>query len=551
MVHKTYFSKDYIEELFFKFVGCSSISGTAEEIDMGNLIYNEFQQLTYFQEHPEYLNRHPLPNDSLGRFAVTAMVKGTGNKTVILLNHFDIVDYEGFGKYKEYALQPKRLSEMFDPDFLDADAREDLLSGEWIFGRGTGDMKFGTSMEAAYVAQASVAPDFKGNVIFLGVPDEENNSAGMLAAIPALNKIRQKYNLEYQAVIVSEPHLKEEGCHCMDLGSVGKIMPAVFCCGKEGHSGLLFQALNAVPMLAEVARDLEFSMDFVDTLNGVYTYPPTTLKINDNKTLYNVTMPHIAYLYFTISTLSLTAADITKKLKLICTNAMTRMNDKLKAFCQQYEKATGEIHNSSWQPKVYSYHEFYEEARQLLGNEFESKIRMYMDEQIKQGLDERDVTINTVQEVIRLHPDKEPKIIIAYIPPFYSHSINNRKTETEKKVWACAQSVKEYSEKTFGEPWKLIGISKQISDLSCCNVGDMSAAANYLAPNMPLLGNQYMLPTADLQEFNVPPINIGYYAKDLHQPFERMHKDFAFRIAPALMEHAIDFLLEKEETHNE
>ena len=72
-------------------------------------------------------------------------------------------------------------------------------------------------------------------------------------------------------------------------------------------------------------------------------------------------------------------------------------------------------------------------------------------------------------------------------------------------------------------------------------------AAEYLAPNMPLLGNQYILPTQELQEFDVPPINIGYYAKDLHQPFERMHKDFAFRVAPKLMEHAIDFLLEKED----
>lgn len=551
MTEKRYFSETHIKDLFFKFVGCSSISGTAEEVTMGNLIYDEFKKLEYFKAHPEYLNKHFLPKDRFGRFAVTAMVRGKGKQTVILLNHFDVVDYDGFGKYKEFALRPEELTQQLDPDFLDEDARQDLLSGQWIFGRGTGDMKFGGAMEVAYVAQASITPDFQGNVIFLGVPDEENNSAGMLAAIPALNEIRREYDLEYQAVIVSEPHLKEGDAHCMDLGSVGKIMPAVFCCGKEGHSGLLFQALNAVPMLAEVARDLEFSMDFVDMLDGTYTYPPTTLKMSDNKTLYNVTMPSVAYLYFTVSTLTLSAENITSRLKTICAQAMARLNDKIKAFCREYGQMTGETHQMNWQPKIYSYHELYEEASQLLGSDFEAEIAAYMQEQTAQGMDERDATINTVKEVLRLHPNKEPKVVIAYIPPFYSHSVNYGKTAVEKRVLACAQSVKQYSQDTFGEKWNLVSISKQISDLSCCNVGDMSAAAEFLAPNMPLMGNGYMLPIDDLQEFNVPPINIGYYAKDLHQPFERMHKDFAFRVAPALMEHAIDFLLKGESEEHE
>ena len=67
---------------------------------------------------------------------------------------------------------------------LDEDTLKDFKSGEWIFGRGTADMKFGIALEMEILREFSENRDFKGSLMFLAVPGEESNSEGMVAAVP-------------------------------------------------------------------------------------------------------------------------------------------------------------------------------------------------------------------------------------------------------------------------------------------------------------------------------------------------------------------------------
>lgn len=82
--------------------------------------------------------------------------------------------------WKEDAFNPKKLTSMFysHKDELPDHVREDIEHGEWLFGRGTMDMKCGLALQMAMIEQACEGR-FDGNVLLLAVPDEEVNSVGM------------------------------------------------------------------------------------------------------------------------------------------------------------------------------------------------------------------------------------------------------------------------------------------------------------------------------------------------------------------------------------
>src|SRR5699024_11155980 len=81
-----------------------------------------------------------------GRNAVSALYKHDDTKnTITLSSHFDTVHTEEFGNLGELAFQPRKLSETIKEmvDELPEGARSDVLSGEYLFGRGTMDMTMG------------------------------------------------------------------------------------------------------------------------------------------------------------------------------------------------------------------------------------------------------------------------------------------------------------------------------------------------------------------------------------------------------------------------
>ena len=183
-----------------------------------------------------------------GRYFVTALVKKSDRtkNTVILVSHFDVVDVQDYGVWKEDAFNPKKLTSMFyaHKDELPDHVREDIEQGEWLFGRGTMDMKCGLALQMAMIEQACEGR-FDGNVLLLAVPDEEVNSVGMRAAIPRLLELAREHDLEYKTVLNSEPmfarHPGDQKKYIY-TGSIGKVLPGFLCYGKETHVGEPLQA---------------------------------------------------------------------------------------------------------------------------------------------------------------------------------------------------------------------------------------------------------------------------------------------------------------------
>lgn len=533
-----------IEEILLRLVACSSISGTKEEVKMAKEIYSVLEEINYFKENPEYLRLNPIPGDSLGRYVVTALLKGKGDRAVILFGHHDIVDYDGYGSYKELALDPIKLTEDLDPEILPEEARKDLLSGQWLFGRGVMDMKCGTALQIALIEELSHdINNFEGNIIFLSVPDEENNSAGMLAAVPMVNKLRKEYNLDCLAYINTEPQEAEDGnTYPLYSGGVGKVLPIFYCIGKETHASQLFEGLSADSLLGEVEREVHLSMELVDQAHGQFTTPPTVLSMKDERKYYNVTTPATAYAYFNIFTLQFTPKEIMEKLRELANKAFDNTLNKFRDRAKEYKEMTGKEYNCPWEPKVFTYEEIYKYNLEHMGESFIYHMEDFIKKNRDRIHDEREFTIKVVGEVCRLCPNRDPKIIIAFGPPYYPHLSNRGETEKEKLLIKTIKSLQNYSKEKYDFQWihrKYYGIS----DISYCGLQDADEIIEMLKPNMPTLGYTYFISLEEMAKLNLPVMNIGPIGIDGHKFTERLYTPFAFEILPDLLRFTVFKLL--------
>ena len=232
-------TSDRSTELLCELVSWRSMTLTEGEREFPSRVQAKLQELRYFQENPGHLGLHEA---DLGRRYLTGLYKHVDAKeTIVLLSHFDTVNTEEYGDLEEYAYQPEELTKLLlnRIDELDGDAQRDLTSGEYLFGRGTMDMKMGLAMHMGLLEKATVEK-WPINLLLLTVPDEEVNSSGMRAAVTKLLELKDKHNLSYKLFLNGEPVFTQEPgdrSFYVYSGSIGKIMPSALFYGKETHVG--------------------------------------------------------------------------------------------------------------------------------------------------------------------------------------------------------------------------------------------------------------------------------------------------------------------------
>jgi arginine utilization protein RocB len=194
---------DRMKNLLIELCNISSISETPGEIEIAEKLYEVIMRMEYFKNNPSNAGINPIKNDPFGRYYVHALMEGRpeNRKTVILLSHFDVVGVDDYGAYKDYAFKPLEYTELLKKGSgitLSKEAEKDLASGDYIFGRGIMDMKFGIALDVEIMHQIeSKLDNFPGNILLLSVPDEENNSAGMLSSVELLTRLKEERKLEY------------------------------------------------------------------------------------------------------------------------------------------------------------------------------------------------------------------------------------------------------------------------------------------------------------------------------------------------------------------
>lgn len=539
-----------IKEILYGYVQEASISNTADEKKAQLFFLDYFGKQDYFQRNPQLYGAYPIEDDPYDRAAVWAMVKGEGSDTVVLIHHNDVVTVEDFKLLKDYAFAPDALEEQLwkIKDTLAEDAREDLESGDWLFGRGVCDMKGGGAIQMALLTEYAKQSDFRGNVIVLGVPDEENLSAGMRAGVILLDQLRTKYGLTYRMMINSEPHQrkkKEEGI--FSFGSIGKLMPWVYVRGSLAHAGKVFEGLNPANVMCEIVRRTEVNMDLSDVVGREAAPPPTWLYLRENKLGYDVSMPLTITGCLSVLTLNQSPQTVMQKLKGICKEAFERVIEDMNRNYRRFTEATGQQDRLlPWQANVVDFGDLYEEAKAHYGTVFTKAYEAEMAElaqKVHHG-EESLITANfhLVDFVYDYISDLSPRVVLGLCPPYYPNVANVLRpdgggAELPGKLFA-------YVQEQFGQVYTEEHFYTGISDLSYSGLEDAQGTADRLKGSMPFYGNIYTLPLQEIRNISMPCVNIGPWGKDFHKLTERVYKIDLYERTPLILDYAIREILQ-------
>lgn len=537
-----------MQNLLFELCSIPSISGTAGEIHMAEKLYEIIMGLEYFKSNPQNAGINPIKNDPFKRSYVYALMEGKQKspKTVVLLSHFDVVDVGDYGAYRDYAFRPPEYTGLLKKDAgigLSEEARKDLDSGDYIFARGIMDMKFGIALDVEIMQQIENNLEFfPGNILFLSVPDEENNSAGMLAATQLLYRLKVERNLEYTCCIVSEPHFPKypgDNGKYIYTGAVGKLLPVFYCVGKETHAGDPFSGLNPNLLVSRLAEKIELSPELCDASGGFAVPAPVCLRQSDTKTSYSVSTPAAAYAYFNFMTVLSSPEEVLKKLKVKGEEAFREVLQDIESKAQRLQALTGSKPKlPSIKPVVMTFQELYEMCANAVGDEFEAHMKSFIDESPAGDL--RELSVYIVREVHKFCPYRDPMMVLFFAPPYYPHS---KAAEDNSKVGRLAQEIVEIAKTKYGEDLSAEPFFPGLSDMSYLGLsGDINIER--LKANFPLWGDRYSIPLETMAELGIPFINIGPLGKDAHKYTERLCVSYSFEKAAKLVFEAVFLALD-------
>ena len=536
-----------LEALSIELVNQNSISGTAHEVGMAKKIYELLQSIEYFQKHPQNLFMEPLHNDPLDRSFVSALVQGKGNSkdTLILLGHMDTVDIQDFGVLQKYAFDPYEYTNRLDPESLPEDAKKDLLSKKWLFGRGIMDMKCGVAMQMAVLEEYSAREDFDGNLLFIVVPDEESNSTGILAGIPFLNRLIAERSLNPLTVLNCEPNF---GAYPGDdnkyvyLGTAGKLLPGFYFVGKECHVGESLAGVNANLIAAEFMRRLDVNTELSDAVDGEVTVPPTCLKYKDLKLLYSAQTPVASVAYYNLQTLRMSPKQALDKFRLLAEEAIGAAVERVRVEGEKYKALSGlPVKSIRFQPKVLFFSELYDIAVEAHGATFVKHLEGCIKEwKNDKTMDERDLNTRIVTEVHDFCPIREPMMVMFFSPPYYPHVGLRGESPFEKHLINVTDRLIEKARTDFGETLYKQKYFQGLSDLSYFALQDDKEVVEYLKPNMPSWGCRYSIPVEEIKKLNLPVLNFGPHGRDPHKFTERLLKDYSYDVAPKLLRFLIN-----------
>lgn len=540
--------KNRLMDTLLELCAVPGISGTESENLTASKIYEQLSRIEYFKRNSEELKLVKLDNDLYNRHFVTALFKGNGRskKTLILMGHFDVVDIEEYGHLKELAFNPIEFTKRVGELKLDPDSLRDLESGEWLFGRGVADMKFGIALKVELMREFSKLENFEGNILFLGVPGEESNSEGMLGAAKYLAELQREKGYEYIALLLPEPYMfadPHDNIRRIHIGACGKLMPMFFFVGKETHVVEPYSGIDPLLLASEVNRLLNLNIDFCEVSRGAVTPPPVCLKQMDLKTLYSVQTPIYAVSYYNMLMLEKSSEEILVSLKRLCAKAAENVTTGIEESRRRYEdKYNIKVEKCEAEPKVITYKELYEKVIGIYGSELEKLIEGKILEWDAKGLDSQTKAINIVKEVYERYPEKDPMIIIAFEPPFYPGRYPREDSENMKRLLKVIEGIIEQGSTVYNEKFQKEDYYMGIGDLSYTGLED-EGCIDTVYGNMPGAGKIYELPVESLKQLDIPGIVIGSFGKDMHKYTERLNIPFSIGVLPDIYEYAIKSLL--------
>lgn len=547
--------KEAIYNRLMAYVAIDSETGTAKENATADFLKEQLLTMAYYKQHPDHCGLHIIPEDPYGRSVAWALVKGKGPKTAVMIHHYDVVGIEDFKRYKQLAFSPEPLMEALakDPSALSDEAYQDLCSKEWLFGRGTADMKGGGAIQLAFIEAYGQRESFDGNLLMLAVPDEENLSAGMLGAQSLMDRLREEEGLEYVLMINSEPHQRKHLSHgLLSGGSIGKLMPFVYARGILAHAGKSAEGFNPLSLLSGMVAATEMNPELVDVIpeEKEMSPPPTWLMMRDSKTMYDVSMPLSAFGLISVQPLTSGPTKIMGTLKTIAAEVAKNAAERVNTSTELFFEATGrQGQPRKWQIGVALFSEWIKEASLKHGAGFTThydRLKADAARSVSQGSKTHSqATWEMIDALLEYTGSEDPILLIGIVPPFYPSVSYRDRADFSTVIQELHQTIRQASLTAYGQDYDLEAYFTGISDLSYTALGGESAAAleATVKGDMPLYGVSYHIPFEAIARNTMPCINIGPWGKDFHKISERVLLEDLLNRTPHLIQCALDKVL--------
>lgn len=521
-------SPEKLRSLLCELVSWDSRTLTEGERFFSWKLQNKLSELEYFTKHPDNITLHDA---GLGRQVVHALYEHPeATDTIVLISHFDTVQTDEYGALEPLAFHPEELTKKLleEKDTLPEAARIDLESGNYLFGRGTMDMKMGLALHMQLIERAS-AEEWPINLLLCTVPDEEVNSAGMRAAVKELVRLQEQEGHNFKLFLNGEPSFSQGPADTKEYiysGTIGKIMPSALFYGKETHVGEPLKGITADYMAAFLTREMEWNPLFREFDQEESTPLPVTLLQKDLKIQYSTQTPQRAAALYNVFIFKQTAAEIMDLFEQVANEAMAQCNEHYNAVCERESAVPlGDI-------RVLRYEELLKYAEDKLGKGEVQRLKQEV--LLQEDQDDRQQSIDIVDTLMMECQELGPATVLFYAPPYYP-AVNSSE---DPLVMECIEFIQERAQ-VFDLTLDQVHYFNGICDLSYVHYKDEENHWKAFAGNTPVYGATYSIPFEDMRKLTAPVLNVGPFGKDAHQRTERLHVDSAFKEMPVLLEQLV------------
>ncbi len=524
-------------ELSIEITRWPSVTESDDEAAFSGRLMELLGGTPYFRQHPENL----LALDSHGdpaRQNVLALVRGKGRRCLVMAGHFDTVSIANYGSLASLACEPEELTKALIDELAakhrapaEDKALDDLMSGNFLAGRGLLDMKSGLAAGIAALERFAELDEPPGNLLFVATPDEENRSRGMRSLRDALPAIAKKFDLDVIGGInldaSGDDGDGEEG-RAVYLGSVGKFSPFAFIAGRPTHAGYAFDGISAHLIGAEIMRAMEMNSALCDEAHGEISPAPVCLEAKDVRHGYEVTTPAHVWLSFNWLTHRRSPEDVLTEFRALAATAMRTALDtqmqNAKAFFERQGSGRAEAHEG----QVLTYAELHELAVSHGGRAATERLKA-LDQSLSGGEDPLSITRQIVAATLAEAALEGPLVIVGFstlhYPRVHLDSAGASGRNFERNMMSAANTCAKRHRTRIKAKQFFAGIS----DMSFFGHRPAAGQTQLLSDNTPCSAFVDKTPDGLL---SYPVVNIGPWGRDYHQKWERVHMPYAFDVLP-------------------
>lgn len=535
------------EKIFNRLISTESTTNSPEEKKIAAEVHEIIKNCSYFKENPGLCGLWKITGDVMDReipYALYLAPERT-SRTIVFQGHIDTVSVDNFYDLKNYARNPWLLMEKMKQQEVKKTVFDDLNSDQWIFGRGTADMKGGVSCLLVEFLKTAAENCHNTNILFIAVPDEETFSAGMRGAVDTMCYLKEKHNLDYMLLLTSESHLRENKEALYFDGTIGKVQLAVVVKGVPVHSRYYYAGMNPVRLGAKIVDEIDGNEIFSEQRETEKTPPPSCMYFRDTKEKYDVTLPEYVDLAFSHLMYKKSPAQIIEEVKAkiqeISAKNRKELNDKYIEWKEGVQKAP---ENFKGETKVLLFEEIVSYGEEQCGEKFRSfyeEIKSALDSKLKtREINFTEATLKLIHEIIGFLKFDVPLVVVALTPPLYPAFTNSDILKDTDWRLHLPMKICQFSKEKLGLDSHFDHYFAGISDMSYAACIFDNEAIDMIEGNMPLWGESYHINFEKIKSLQIPVLNIGPWGKDIHTGTERVNKKSLFEEVVKQIEFILD-----------